>query len=467
LKLTYWLIVVAFFTASCDKVLNFNVGGSLRLAQILMIGVCIAAFAKVIQTGRILWPRGSTALALWMFVQAMFIPLSGVMTIGLTFFALLLFTVVSVLAVVQLYGESEHIESLMRMYLLSYVAIAVLGLFQFGLPVVGLPSFDVIQWIVHDRLPRINVFSYEPSYFATYMTMGWIMLVELRFSRARMTQGKLWKWATILVTAALVLSTSKTAWAFMLLEIVLRGAPHVWIAVRRVLAGLRRGLLILYLPSRRFVFNSLVLLVLLAVGARFVTHFLSDPRILLSGTGLAHQPAHSLNDRVGVARQTLDAYLEHPFIGRSLGGVSAYIASRNGVQITSIEMVRKFWGFPVIMDVLVASGLFGFIPFLVYLYANTFGALKLATRYWPAERAKWMRALARAMIFEWLTLMVDQNLLRVYLWFHFTMVAVVAYNLEFVMVHADDVTSLSAAHIDAGSRDELDMGDLGEPAAAV
>ena len=54
-----------------------------------------------------------------------------------------------------------------------------------------------------------------------------------------------------------------------------------------------------------------------------------------------------------------------------------------------------------------------------------------ATRYWPEERAKWLRALARAMVFEWLLLFVDQNLLRTYLWFHFSMVTVVAYHLEF------------------------------------
>ena len=104
MKLVYWLVVVAFFTASCDMILNFNLGGSLRLCQIIMIVVCMAAAARVIQTGAVLWPRGSNSLALWMVIQAAFIPLSGVMSIGLTFYALLLFTVVSVLALVQLYG---------------------------------------------------------------------------------------------------------------------------------------------------------------------------------------------------------------------------------------------------------------------------------------------------------------------------------------------------------------------------
>ena len=57
--------------------------------------------------------------------------------------------------------------------------------------------------------------------------------------------------------------------------------------------------------------------------------------------------------------------------------------------------------------------------------------MKLAKRHWPSEQAKWVKALARAMIFEWLVLLADQNLMRVYLWFHVTMVALVAYNLEF------------------------------------
>jgi O-antigen ligase len=146
---------------------------------------------------------------------------------------------------------------------------------------------------------------------------------------------------------------------------------------------------------------------------------------------LGHQPAHSLNDRTGAAHETIAAFKEHPFVGRSLGGVSVYIASRYGIQVTTLEQAHTYWGFPVLMDVLVASGIWGFIPFLMFLYANTFGALKLAQRRWPEERAKWLRALARAMIFEWLVLMTDQNLLRVYIWFHISMVAVIAYNLEF------------------------------------
>jgi hypothetical protein len=459
MKLVHWLVVVAFFTASCDMILNFNVGGSVRFSQLLMMGVCIAAFASAIQTGRILWPRGSNSLAMWMVIQAMFIPLSGVMSIGLTFFALLLFTVVCVFAIVQLYGESDHIDSLMRMYLLSYVFVAVFGLIQFMLPLLGLPTVLVQQWIVHGHLARISGFSYEPSFFATYLAMGWIMLVELRISGARLTQGRFWKWATIAVTASLFLSTSKTAWAFMLVEIVARLTPRLWRMLRRLLAELHRGRIFIRIPRGKLVRNALVLCVVCLIGAKVISKFVSNPAIFLSGTGLASQPAHSLNTRLDVARQTWEAYKEHPFIGRSLGGVSVYIASRDGIQVTTMEGVRQFWGFPVMMDVLVASGLFGFIPFLVFVYANTIRPLKLATRFWPDERAKWVRALARAMIFEWMLLMVDQNLLRVYLWFHISMVAVVAYHLEF------SPALVSERALDPAA--EMRSGYLGGSAAAV
>jgi hypothetical protein len=431
MRFIHSLVAISLFTASFDVILNLNLGGSLRLCQLLMMVVCAAALARMIQTGTVLWPRGSTALALWVFVQALFIPLSGVMSIGLMFFAMLVFTVACLFAVVQLYGQSNRIESLMRIYLVSYVFVACFGLFQFVLTLLGLPAPLVTQWIVHGRLARINGFSYEPSFYATYLVIGWIMLVELQLSKARITHGRKWKWATILVTAALFLSTSKTAWVFMAVELVARILPPVLRSLRKLVREVRQGHILIRIPSRKFVFRSVLLSCVLLVGAVGLSRIIKDPTVFLSGTGIGKQPAHSLNVRVGVFRQTLEAYEQHPFIGRSLGGVSIYIASRDGIEVTSMEMVRHFWGFPVIMDVLVASGLFGFIPFLVFLYANTFGALRLATRYWPQERARWLRALARAMIFEWLLLMVDQNLLRVYLWYHFSMVAVVAYHLEF------------------------------------
>jgi len=434
MKAVHWIVAVCLFTASFDTFLNFDLGGSLRLCQILMVLVCIAGLANAIQNGTVLWPRGSASLALWVVVQALLLPLSGVISIGLEYFAMLLFLVFGIFALVQLYGHSDLVESLMRVYMLSYVLMGAFGVFQLAAPLLGwtaIADLTVRQWIVHGKIARINGFCFEPSYYATYLVMGWIMLVELRVSGAKIASGRGWKYATWIVSAALFLSTSKTAWIIMLIELAARLFPSLQRGITGFFREWNRGRWMVRVPRARTIKNLLLGCVVFLAGCLFFSQYIKDPAIFLSGSGLGHQPSHSLDDRAGAAKDTINAFKEHPFVGRSLGGVSVYIASRNGVQVATLMQAHKYWGFPVLMDVLVGSGVFGFIPFLVFVYANTFGALRLATRRWPEERAKWLRALARAMVFEWLVLMTDQNLFRVYIWFHISMVAVVAYNLEF------------------------------------
>jgi len=318
----------------------------------------------------------------------------------------------------------------MRIYLLSYIFVGLFGLLQFATPLLGLPGILVQQWLLHGKFARINGFSFEPSYYATYMMMGWIMLLELRISKARITNGRLWRWATVAVTATLLLSSSRSAWLVMLVEVVARLLPAFWGGVRHTFQRFVHGRLVVRIPTFRLLLNSLILLFLSGVGFYYFAQRV-DPIRLLAGTGLANQAAHSYNDRANAAADTFDMFLEHPFIGRSLGGVPINRAMRHNVVVLSMAEVRLYWGFPVELEVLVASGLIAFIPFVMFFYTYTFGAMKLAKRYWPSEQAKWVNALARAMIFEWLVLLTDQNLMRVYFWFHVTMVALVTYNLEF------------------------------------
>ena len=92
MRIVHWIFAICLLTASCDVIFNFNVGGNIRLASFLMVLVGLGALAKVCQDGRILWPRGGTALAVWLFLQLLYVPLSGVLTVSVQFFALLLFS---------------------------------------------------------------------------------------------------------------------------------------------------------------------------------------------------------------------------------------------------------------------------------------------------------------------------------------------------------------------------------------
>ena len=118
-------------------------------------------------------------------------------------------------------------------------------------------------------------------------------------------------------------------------------------------------------------------------------------------------------------------------IGLGMGGVNESVAAALGHNVTSLAEMHTYWGFPVPLDVFAASGFWCFLPFLWFFIAITHGESRLIRTHWNDERAKWLHALVRAMIFEWLALLADQNLLRLYFWFHVTMVVIVGYNLRY------------------------------------
>ena len=425
MRVTHWLFTICLFTASFDIFLVFQLGGTVRFAQLVMVAVCIAALAKAAQRGRIGWPVGGAWLLLWCGVQVLFLPASIDYGFSVRYLMFLFFTVGCLFSVVELYGDSRYLSWLMKAYLWSYVFIAAFGMLQMLSPIVYPKGFFVTQWIIHNRLARINGFSYEPSYYATYLLVGWIALVDLRKSGAKLTAEPQWRWLTIAVGMALFFSTSKTAWVFIMLEGALRGIAEVWPRLTRRMRRLSTGRLVVLKPRWRIVLLSTVGVALAGVALVMVNAAI-NLNTFLAGTGLNNTPAHSVNDRTKDFYATLAVFEEHPFIGRSLGGVSSRLSELHGV----VNDGKSHLGFPVIMEVLTASGLIGFVPFLLFLGMNTIGMIPMIRRSWSQERAKWLRALVRATIYMWVALTVDQNVLRIYVWFHMSIVAAVALHLK-------------------------------------
>jgi len=430
MRLMHWIFAVCLFTASCDIALVFDVGGTLRLSQILMVVIVVGALGKIAQTGTILWPKGGMSLIIWCAVQLIFLPISLAPGIGASYNLLLLFTVFGVFAILQLYGRSDYVDSLMKIYLISYVLIAFFGLFQLVTPSLHLGTYFVTEWLLHGKIPRINGFCYEPSYYATYMVMGWVMMLDLRASKARITEKRKWKWLTITLGAAMFLSTSRTAWIIMVVEGMSRGIPVAYRKFKHESAKLRAGYLRIQRPRLGLLVVGLILAGIGVAGALAIASIV-DPNVFLSGTGLNQTAAHSVTDRSGRSADTFEVFLEHPWMGQSLTGVAGRVAELHGHQLSSVDDLRLWWGFPVILEVLAASGVIGVFPFLWFFGVITIGNFALIKRYWPEERAKWLRALVRALIFECLILLGNQNLLRVYLWFHVTMVVAIAFNLRY------------------------------------
>ncbi len=430
MKLAHAMVSLAFLTASFDVILTLEIGGTIRFCQLMLFGVMVCAFAKVLQTRSVLWPRGGYALALWCILQGVFIAESPAPATSILLYGVLIFSVLGIAATLQLYGKSPWIGSLMKVYLYSFVFAAGFGAIQFVAPALHLGSPLIVQWIAVGLIPRINGFNYEPSYFATYLIIGWVMVVELRASRAAITASRRWFWFLILLSVILFLSTSKTAWLLMIAEVIARLIPGVVRHIKRQTARLLQGSWVVNLPRPRFIAALLTIVAFLAASMIVASRFV-DLNIFLAGTGINGTAAHSLNDRINGFASTLQVIEGHFWIGRSLGGVPATIAQLHGHQLRTLADLRAFWGFPVPLDVFAASGFWGFLPFLWFFLAITVGERKLIREHLQDDRAKWLRALIRGLVFEWLALCADQNLLRVYLWFHFTMIVVVGYNLRY------------------------------------
>jgi hypothetical protein len=239
-------------------------------------------------------------LLIWCAVQAILVARAKPLERGLFYLFWLLLSVAFTGAIVQIYGRANEqvLESLMRAYVWSYLAIAAFGLLQFLGPVFHLPGLFVVQWLVYGRVPRINGFNYEPSYFAIYLVMGWVMLIDLRVSGSRLMQGRHMKWALWMTTITLILCTSRTGWIFMMVEGILRSWPWIKRHVARMLwrvqaADLRWSFGVL---RRRAVRIAFAILVLVCVG--WLAYTKPDPAMLLQGTGLAGTASHSYSDRV-------------------------------------------------------------------------------------------------------------------------------------------------------------------------
>ena len=68
------LVLLALLTSSFDLILVFNVGGTLRLAQLLLVVFVLAAMGWIVQQQRVLWPRGGYAMALYLVEGALGLP---------------------------------------------------------------------------------------------------------------------------------------------------------------------------------------------------------------------------------------------------------------------------------------------------------------------------------------------------------------------------------------------------------
>lgn len=412
--------VLVLLTSSFDIFLVLSAGGNYRFCQIATVPLILLAILKVAR-GVYIRVLGAVPLLIWFLFQIAFIPTTGFLPKSLGYCLWLLLNLALLFSCVQLFGDNRaSLLKLLRWYVYSFGVVAGFGILQFLLPLLGFGGLLVKQWWIPNQWARVNGFSYEPSYFASYLLIGFVFTGSLRRNRSTLLPSRTLLVVYLLTAIGIVLSSSRMGLCFLFFDVFL-SQFRLFVSFLGDFLKLRISLLKMraLIPS----FLSIVFIFVITVGASVAIE--RNPALalmLLNGTGISDTAAHSVIERENSLEQTYDVFLEHPLIGRSLGGVSSAIADLQGERVESFEESKDFEGMNVFAEALAASGLIGIIPFICFLVVTFQKPWRLA-RVAPPFYSVILRALLRSLFFAWVILQFNQNMLRPYLWTHLAILA--------------------------------------------
>lgn len=406
-------LILVIFTTSFDIFLVFHLGFTFRIAQILLtmpIGyVLFQAFRRSVA----IWPLGFAPLLIWTFFMAIFIPNTDFPIRSVAYFIWLVYNAIMIFVVVQLFDDYRKALTVVRWYLYSFLFVASFGIFQFISPLLGLGAPLIVQWWATGSISRVNGFSYEPSYFASYLIMGWVFTLYLLKNRSTLiSRGKLFLIAAV-TSLALLLSSSRAG----ILTMIIWLAQYPLMLIWRVARGYVNKKLFMVTVALTMAFGFLAIIVSM-IGVK-------ELQFLFAGIGLFGQAAHSLESRTYRLEDTLAIFLQSPIIGYSLGGVSSAIGHYRGLEVTSLDLAKRNEGLCVFAEVLAASGIVGVIPFAIYIFKIVLSPLRLAWKASDNNLKTILAGLVYSLIIELIILQFNQNILRLYLWMHVAILSAV------------------------------------------
>ena len=403
------LLYTSILTSSFDVFLVFNLGFNFRFSQLILFPVMFVTILPRIFK-RSIKPLGFLSLLIWFYFMVAFIPSVPYINKSIGYVFWLLLNIMVIFIFVNMFDNDIKIKNLIKFYLVSFGVIAGYGLLQFFVPLLtGIEMPYTIYSLIPGRLVRINGFSYEPSFFASYMLMGWVLVQYFKEKKLNIFSPKQLNIISLIITAAMLLSSSRMGILGML----------TWYAKYPVifLLNLMRG----HWHTKSFIKLSFLSVFIVLTIFTLISFFgRQGVLLLLEGTGVFGTGDHSTAGRFNVMLNTFNSFKDSPIIGYSLGGVSVANALAGGVPSDqlSIAFLKGREGMSIYAEVLAASGIIGIIPFIVYSYSIHYKPLLLSKKLIIREEQVIIAGLAIALIFETLILQLNQNILRPYYWMH-------------------------------------------------
>ncbi len=315
--------------------------------------------------------------------------------------------------------DEKNIMKIIKYYVLSFKVLGFFGIAQFLLAIIGI-KFFVTDWWIINVFPRINGFSYEPSYFSTYLMIGWTINFYLLKTGNKNIKKELGINSSLWIITICQLLTSSRMGIFLMIFL------FVWPSFYKLLISLL---------NNKLNIKSIISLVLITGSIGLIVVFQWNKiSFLFNGLGIGGTASHSSSIRLREFGDTIEIFLESPVLGYSLGGVASAIAELRGTIITSQLEAKNFEGMNIFAEVLAASGFFGFIFFCLFIYCiyDSKKHINKLTSFLNPDFVVIYNALTYALTIEFILLCMNQNILRAYLWIHIGIINFLYFSLLYM-----------------------------------
>jgi len=412
------LIIIIFISSDIFLTIEMS-GATVRLSYILFSILFILWITYIFITKNYSLPVDRTYLPLFFFCFISVISsLNSLFPIKSLMYSLwTLFYAVTIVFLIWFSRSNRlvNLDWILKVYFYSFLVISILGFYQILLPfLIGDKTPFVEQWWQRYTLARINVFSFEPSFFATYMIMGFFIWFILWIRKSEFIN---YKGISVVATGLIIfLSSSRIGWIGIILIIGY---------------GLIELISYYYINKKFTIQNAKFLIyfvVILLFAVSFLLFIINNPerfQFLFKGTGLFDTSDYSYAMRSERTIQTFRVFIDRPIniiFGVGPGGVGAYMIGNPEKFGLFAESFKSLWGTEpnnLIAEVLASVGIVGFTFFSWFI-------INILKRLWNLYKdnnlIKKYRTICLALfwglIIELIILQFNQNYLRPYMWLH-------------------------------------------------
>lgn len=428
------LLFLIFLTSSFDVILNFElVGFTFRANQILCLPLFLYYLYLVIKKRKIEWVLGSKSLIIWTIITLLFTFNTILPSMNIGYHLWLIFNIVLIFSIVGIVNDKEFSKRVLKLYVISFTIMAVWGMLEFLIGCLGFTPEFIKQWWIPGLFPRVNGFTFEPSYYATYMLIGWTMVRVLAMNNEYTKKEKIFLWSSVAVdTIAIILSSSRIGIGFMAMFEGFNWLRKFWEFIKTK----DKKILNFLIKDALTVIAICICYVGMVVGIGKIEQNISKKEdgkkpeqgqnqmmgMLLNGTGIGNTSSHSVSEREEHFVNVLKVFAQSPIFGKGLGGIYAQMTINKGLNVFEVSPQDVTPGICIFAEVLAGSGIIGFIFFATYIIVLIVEPLKLSKKANKTQKNV-IFALVLALIMELGILQLNQNILRPYLWIHIAMIS--------------------------------------------